>query len=99
MLPALKTGDRRRLYVRARAVTHLHELRNRFEDRDQNELDRAVLDHAEKMLVNVMRKLGLRIPPASGRERWLITPEHAAEIVTALDRTGNVTERLMGGAS
>lgn len=55
------TRDHRRLYIRALAVVRLHELRERLgNDAEQRELDSAVLEHAEKMLVNVARKLGLK---------------------------------------
>lgn len=92
-----KIADRRRLHVRARAVTHLHELRKRFEDREQAELDRGVLDHAEKMLCNTMKKLGLQIPQY--RNDPLILNARAAEIIVALDKDGTIPERLMDGSA
>ncbi|TXH41323.1 MAG: hypothetical protein E6Q97_37775 [Desulfurellales bacterium] len=56
----MTTADRRRLYIRALAVVRLNQMRESLSTcADMNELDRAVLNHAEKMLVNAARKHNL----------------------------------------
>lgn len=87
---AVKTADRRQLYIRALVVVRLHELRERLGTQaEQVQLDKAALDHAEKMLRNTMRRLGLRLV------QGVCPVDRAREITTVLDQKGQIPERLM----
>lgn len=89
----MKVAQRRRLYIRALVVVRLHEIRERLgTNAEQSELDKAALDHAEKMLRNTMRTLGLRLI------QGVVPLDRAKEIVAVLDRDGSIPQRMMAEA-
>lgn len=86
----MTTADRRRLYIRALAVVRLNQMRESLSTcADMNELDRAVLNHAEKMLVNTARKL--KLVCASG------SLDDAKYIVKAMDEHGGIPVGMFRG--
>jgi hypothetical protein len=84
MRDRLTNADRRRLVIRELVVDRLREIRRGMTDAEARELDAAALDHAEKMLNNIITRCRKQLEaaePAPSRPKLVARSVKTGKVV------------------